>query len=275
LEDDLMRWIAALALTAVLGVATPHVADAAELAPVTISLNDQGATKILNSILNDKQYWSDAWTKTYSKHLYDEIRLKSEPSGYVPMITGEGDVDFSHNVVSDVVFTKNTMLPDHMSGAKVIINLGSGTTPEGIQYRDTLYVLDLTLFYAKFPQRMYRKHDAENNQTVLYFENITPDMVSADTWKRYQDKINHQVENMDKRWAFNKMVDVDRIFGMFVVHPGETRDIRVTFVSSLSFGEKAGWIAKMGSQMPSVIRSGLSSGFNACVDIAKMEQAKR
>ena len=50
---------------------------------------------------------------------------------------------------------------------------------------------------------------------------------------------------------------------------------KVTFITKLSFGADAGWIAKMGSQMPSVIRSGLKSGYNACVAIAKIEKKKR
>ena len=61
---------------------------------------------------------------------------------------------------------------------------------------------------------------------------------------------------------------------MFVVEPGTTRKTRVRFISKLGFGDDAGWVAKMGSQMPSVLRSGLRSGFGACVAIAAQQQAR-
>ncbi len=62
---------------------------------------------------------------------------------------------------------------------------------------------------------------------------------------------------------------------MVVVTPGEELESRVTFVSKLTFGDGTGFIAKVGSQMPMVIKAGLKSGFDACVAIARDEKHKR
>lgn len=238
--------------------------------------HDEGET-VLNRILDTAgDFWSDAWMKRYEGKTYDEIRLKSLESGYVPMITGEGLQDFEPEVVSDVVFTKNTLLPQHMSGAKVVIDLGQGFDAKvGAEYRDTLYVLDLTLFYATFPQRMYRKHDPVTNRTVIWFERLQPGWVQPAVWAKYDQQMKHALATMNKRWLGSSVVQVEEVYGMFVVEPGTTRKTRVRFISKLAFGDDAGWVAKLGSQMPSVLKSGLRSGFGACVDIAAKQQAAR
>jgi len=179
-------------------------------------------------------------------------------------------------VVADVVYMQNTRLPKYMDGAKIVIDLGRGFDDTvGAEYRDTFYVLDLTLFYATFPQRMYRRHDADSNRTVLWFEKLTPEMVPAATWTTYQGEMTKQVENMDTRWIGGSVIEVGDIYGMFLVEPGDTQKTRVSFVSKLAFGDDAGWIAKMGSQMPGVLKSGLRSGFGASVAIADHEQQRR
>lgn len=241
-----------------------------------LKLRNAEGQQVLNSILDDTSYWTDAYVKTYTGKQYDEIRLKPIDSGYVPMITGEGAEDFDHDVVADVVYMQNTRLPKYMDGAKIVMDMGRGYDETvGAEYRDTFYVLDLTLFYATFPQRMYRKHDAENNRTVLWFEKIEPDWVPAATWADYQAKMAAAVENMDTRWIGGSVIPVGDIYGMFVVEPGKEFDSRVSFVSKLAFGDEAGFIAKMGSQMAPVLRSGLKSGFGASVAIASHEQARR
>jgi len=251
-------------------------ASTASAGTLDLKLRNAEGQQVLNGILDDTSYWSDAWTKTYSGKLYDEIRLKPLTSGYVPMISGEGDQDFDHDVVADVVYMQNTRLPKYMDGAKIVVDLGRGFDETvGAEYRDTFYVLDLTLFYATFPQRMYRRHDADSNRTVLWFEKLTPEMVPASTWTSYQGEMTKQVENMDTRWIGGSVIPVGDIYGMFVVEPGKTQESRVSFVSKLAFGDDAGWIAKMGSQMPGVLKAGLRSGFGASVAIATHEQQRR
>lgn len=241
-----------------------------------LELRSDEGEKVLNGILSDPAYWAGADEETYQNKLFDQIKLKQIASGYVPMITGEGDRDFSHDVVVDTVYFRNTDLPKYMSGAKAVVLLGSGYDPVvGAEYRDCFYILDLTLFYAHFPQRMYKRVDAEKKQSVLWFEKMDASFVDAATWTAYQAKMQSALDNLDKRWLMNGVVEVGDIYGMFVVEPGATRESRVSFVSKLAFGDDAGWIAKLGSQMPPVLKAGLRGGFAASVAIATNEKERR
>jgi hypothetical protein len=241
-----------------------------------LKLRNREGQEVLNKILSDQAFWSSAWKQSYTDKPYDEIRLKDTASGYVPMITGEGDQDFANEVVADIVFLRNTDLPKYMSGAKAVILLGSGYDPVvGAEYRDCFYILDLTAFYAYFPQRMYRKHDESKNATVMWFEKMNESFVDAATWTKYKSKMDTSLTNLERRWAFGSLIEVSDVYGMFVVEPGNRRKSRVSFVSKLTFGEGSGWIAQMGSQMPSVLKAGLKSGFSASVAIAKHETERR
>jgi hypothetical protein len=244
---------------------------------VHVDLRHDEGEKVLNGILaSESTFWADAWEKTYDDKVYDRVRLKEIPSGYVPMITGQGLEDFDHDVVVETVYEKNSWLPRHTSGTKVVLQLGQGYDDKiGAEYRDAFYVLDLTLFYATFPQRMYKKHDPATNTTVLWFEKLSPTWTTPEKWSAYEAKMTNAIETMDTRWLGSSIVPVGEIYGMFVVSPGETRKSRVSFVSKLTFGEDAGWVAKMGSQMPGVLRSGLKSGFRASVAIASELQKAR
>ena len=235
------------------------------------------AQDVLNKILVDDSYWADAWKQTYDDELYDELRLKSTVTGYVPMITGEGNEDFPHDVVTDTIFFKNLELPKYMSGAKVILPLATGYDKTvGAEYRDCFYILDLTVFYGYFPQRMYRRHDPVTNRTVLWFEKLGPTFVDATTWSTYQVKMTNALDHLERRWApFNALIEVTEVYGMFVVEPGRVHESRVSFVSKIVFGEGTGLVAKWGSQMPMVIKSGIKAGFDASVEIAKKERARR
>ncbi|MBX2798484.1 MAG: hypothetical protein KTR31_12460 [Myxococcales bacterium] len=248
----------------------------AAVGAVNIRTHSTEAQTVLNGILDDAGFWQGASQTPYKKELYDEIRLQKSETGYVPMITGQGDENFEGEVVAHIVYKRNTELPKHMSGAKAIKHLGAGyDSTVGAEYRDSLYVLDLTLFYGYFPQRMYYRYDESKQRYVMWFEKIDESWVDSTVWTKYQAKITQTLDNLDKRWLFNSIIEVTDVFGMFVVTPGETMQSRVTFVSKLTFGDGSGFIAKAGSQMPSVIKAGLKSGFDACVAIAKDEQQKR
>jgi len=243
---------------------------------VTLKTHNARANRVLNQALSNPTYWNDAWSKDYSNELYEVIRLKPFEGGYVPMIEGESDTDIPHEVVSDIIYLQNTKIPKHMSGAVAVVNLGSGhDSVVGEDYEDSYYYLDFGIFYSTYSQRMYRKYDAASKRTVLWFETLTPEMAGPENWASYEQQIEKVNQSVDKRWAFNAVIPFGEVFGMFIVSPGETRTSKVTFITKLSFGADAGWIAKMGSQMPSVIRSGLKSGYNACVAIAKIEKKKR
>jgi len=242
-----------------------------------LKLRNPEAQSTLNRILTDDAYWNGAWKADYSDRLYDEIRLQSSDTGYVPMITGEGQQDFANEVVSDVVYYKNVDLPKYMSGAKLVIPLGSGYDPVvGAEYRDSFYILDLTLFYGYFGQRMYRKHDDARNQTVMWFEKLDSKFVDASTWSDYQGKMKGALDGIERRWPpFNSEIEVTDVYGMFVVEPGKQHTSRVSFVSKLTFDKNAGMVASWGSQLRPVVRAGLEAGFDASVAIAKHETDKR
>ena len=235
---------------------------------VSIQTRDPRAQDLLNQALSGSEYWEDAAKTVYPNKQYDEIRLKRLTDGYMAMITGEGDMDFIHDVVAETVFEHQDRLPEKIEGAKSITVLGRGTDPKnGLPYRDVYFFLDLSFFYATYAQRMYKLKDGD--RTVLFFEKLTPEFVDAETWTTYQAKIQETDSRVDKRWApLDAVVPIVEIFGMFIVQPGETRSSRVTFVSKLRFDD-ASWLAKWGSEIPFVIRGGLKSGFTGCVSIAK------
>ncbi len=263
---------------ALLLLGAPMAARASLGSEVDVDMRYSAGATMMNRMLTEDNFWADAhkWEYDESKEWYDKIMLKPVAEGYVPMISGEGDQDLPHDVVADIVFSKMNRLPMYMSGAKAVKNLGKGYDERiGAQYQDSYFFLDFTLFYATYRQRMYRKHDEATGQTFLWFEKLTPEFVDAKTWDAYTVKCNKVDENVDKRWAFGSVLQIDQIYGMFIVGKGKTRESRVTFVSKLAFGDDAGFIAKAGSQMKGVIKAGLKSGFKASVNIANYEHEKR
>jgi len=245
---------------------------------VPIKCHNATATGLLNLSLSEPSFWADAWSKNYKKELFDEIRMKQlDDGGYFPMITGESDMDLPHDVVAHIVFNKQNRLTRYMSGAKAVVQLGSGYDETvGAEYHDYFYYIDLTLFYATMVQRMYRYHDPDEGISVMWFEKLRPEFVGADTYKAYMEKTEQVSSTISRRWPpFNAVFEVSDVYGMFVVHAGSTRESRVTFVTKLVFGTDSSWIARWGSQLPPVIRAGLKSGFNACALIARDEHFER
>jgi len=258
------------------GTSPEATTDRALQQKVDLKTHNPRANKVLNAALNQPGYWNDASKTTYQNQLYDMTQLKPFEGGYVPMIAGESDQDLPLDVVTHIIYVKQTLLPRHMDGARAVTTLGSGHDPKlGLDYRDTYYFLDFGIFYSTYATRMYQHHDPNLMRTVLWFESLTPEMMSGATWTKYQGIIKKTDESVDKRWAFNSVIPFGEVFGMFIVTPGKVHTSRVTFISKLSFGEEAGWIAKWGSQLPGVIKAGLKSGYNACVQIAKNEHKRR
>ena len=152
----------------------------------------------------------------------------------------------------------------------VVESLGEGVDDvSGLSFVDSFYYLDFTLFYGVYSQRMYKL--VEDGRTILYFEKLTTQMAGA-SWPAYDKRIIETVEGVRRRALFNGITPVSQIFGMFVVEPGQVRKTRVTFTTRIHFGEGTGAVARMGSEMPMVIRAGLQSGFESCVAIAKKIQ---
>lgn len=283
-----MRHLKIILLPLLFGLSTPAFALLPSGAPeppkaelslqkrADIQMRDQQGAAVLNQMLSDDDYWNqaDRWDYDTSKNLYDKIMLKPVTGGYVPMISGEGDTNLTQDVVADTVFTKMTKLPLYMSGAEAVKTLGSGyDTTIGAQYVDSYYVLDMTLFYVVYPQRMYRKIDG--NRTLLWFEKLTPEFVDSATWDGYQTQISAVKDDVPSGWLFSGMVEVEQVYGMYIVGNGQEHESRVTFVSKLDFGDDAGMVAKMGSKMKPILKAGLQNGFSAAVNIAKAEQERR
>lgn len=245
--------------------------------PVDVRLRTAEGQRVLRGILGDDQFWATASVNTYKDRLYDEIRMKPADSGFVPLITGEGKEDFPLEVVADIVFSRMTDLPKYMDGAKAVVELGSGHDPEvGADYRDTYYYLDLTWLYVTYPQRMYRRYDAANERTILWFERIDSSFVPPEQWTEYERVMQETNDSVNRRALFGGVNPVGpNSYGMFIVSPGTVHTTRVTFVTKLAFGSDAGFMARMGSKMPAVIKSGLRSGFNASVAIAHHETLRR
>jgi hypothetical protein len=242
---------------------------------VHLQTRNAEAEKVLNAALTDAAYWNGASKATYEDKSWDEIRLKQLNTGYLAMISGEGGQDFDHDVVVDVVFSKQTKIPQHTDGAKAVVQLGTGTDPvNGMPYTDTFFYLDFEAFYGVYAQRMYRETEP-NGRTVLWYEKLDEHFVDPATWAQYQEKIAAAKDGVDRRWVLGSVIEVGDIFGMFVVEPGHTKKSRVTFITKIVFGANSGWIAKTGSQLPVVIKAGLKSGFRSCVELAQEEQRHR
>lgn len=235
-------------------------------AGIQLKSYDPQAGSLLSRALDDPDFWTDADVKTYDKELYDTVLLKDVGDGYLAKVTGEGGRDFQHDTVVRTVFEKNVMLPEVEDGALAVVLLGQGTDPTtGLQFRDAFYMLDFTLFYGTYGQRMYKRVDGD--RSVLYFEKLTP-QIAQGQWPSYQARMDEVVAGANRRSLFNSVQEVSEIFGMFVVEPGSTNKTRVSFTTKIRFGDGSGAIARMGSQMPPVIRAGLRSGFDSSVAIA-------
>ena len=263
-----MRWL----LLVLLFFGLPARASGA-----TITLHDATAAAMLNEALQSDAFWQNAQVSRYQDKQYDEIRLRAVDTGFISMVTGEGKRDFDQDIVADTVFHHQWKLPHFMDGAKAAVKLGSGTDPvNGLPYPDTFFFLDFGIFYGTLIQRMYRI-DA-GDRTLLAFERLDESFVDGATWAAYQAKVTTTSDSVDRRWPpFNSVVPVAEVFGLFIVEPGDHHRTRVTLVNKLGFSDSGGasWIANLGSEMPPVIRSGLKSGFNGCVAIARRTQKKR
>lgn len=264
------RHFLGLAAAGAAGLCLPRPAWAAP----TLVTHDDEAGRLMTRALAGTGFWQGAQIKPYSDKLYDEVRLQELDQGYLARVTGEGDRDFDHEVVVRTVFDSMGRLPTVEDGAKAVEELGKGTDPKvGLEYRDAFYYLDFTLFYGTYLQRMYKLQDGD--RTLLYFEKLRPEIAGAATWSRYQTRIGQIIDGVKRRALFNGIQEVSQIYGVFEVAPGKTRKTRVTFTTKVFFGEGAGMVARMGSDMPPVIKAGLRSGFESCVAIAGQLQDGR
>ena len=257
----------ALALAAVSAIPLPAFAGAG--GAVNIKMRTPEAMRMLNPALTQAGFWNGASITKYTDQLYDEIRIKSLDSGYLTMVTGEGDTDFPQDDVVRTVFDHQDKLPRHMDGAKAMPRLRLGSDSfAGVPSNDRYFLADLGIFYGEYFQRSY-KFDLADGRSVIAFEKIQKDWVSAATWEKYQARRQATLDRIELRSMFGSIVEMTECWGMFVVSPGEKRTSRVTCVAKLRFGEGTGMMAQFGSKLPPVLKAGLKSGFDASVAVAK------
>lgn len=257
-----------LAATATLA-ALPLPALAGAGGAVNIKMRTPEAMRLLNPALTNPGFWSGASISRYDNQLYDEIRIKSLDAGYLMLITGEGDEDFTPDGVVKTVFEHQDKLPRHMDGAKALPRVRLGTDSfAGVPSNDRYFLADLGFFYGEFFQRSY-KFDLTDGRKVVAFEKIKQKWVSAATWEKYQARRQSTLDRVEMRSVFGSMVEMTDAWGMFVVSPGTKHASRVTLVAKLRFGEGTGMMAQLGSKLPPVLKAGLKSGFDASVAVAK------
>ena len=68
---------------------------------------------------------------------------------------------------------------------------------------------------------------------------------------------------------FGSIVDIDILFGEFIVEPGRTHTTRISLIAEIGFSSDNSWLGSVGSKMPPVIRSGLRGGFDASVAVCR------
>jgi len=243
--------------------AVPSVARGSSL---TVPCHDPEAAKLLLQSLKAETFWTEASVKTFAGETYETVHLRDLDGGYLARISGEGNEDYQHQTVVETVFNTLHRLPEVEDGAKTVLRLGEGVDPvNGLAYVDSFYFVDLTLLYGTYAQRMYLLPDGK--RTLLPFERLTPE-IAGRFWDRYQVLIKRASKKVDKRALFSAVYPVSDIFGMYVVEPGKVRTSRVTLTARLKFGQNSGLLARIGSDMPMVIRAGLRSGFDSCCALA-------
>lgn len=268
LTTDRRRFLEGL-FAAGLFAGIPRVGQAGLGDTVSIKLHDKNASNILNRALTDESYWSGASVYKYQDELYDEIRLKPMGDGYLTMITGEGNQDFTAEQVGKTVFAHQDKLPRHMDGAKALPRLGGGMDGVvGAPYCDRYFLADFALFYGEFFQRSY-DFRLSDGRVVIAYEKITQNFLDGNKWAEYRKRRKEVLETVERRWIASSIVEITHSYGMFVVSPGAKRKSRVTLVAQLRFGQGSGLIAQMGSKMPPVLKAGMQAGFNASVAVAR------
>jgi hypothetical protein len=232
----------------------------------SVRMHDPTAQTTLNSILTDANYWDDAWQKQYKDRSYDEIRFKDLDLGFVPMISGDGNMDISHKAASKVAFTGFDNLPKHLPLAKKVVYLGQGYDEAvGAEYTDTFLFVDIKFLYAAFTWRMYRQHDEATGFTTLWFELLPDNLLSPEKQASYQATIDDATAQVSRRSMFSQVASPKELYGMFVLQPGVEHETRVVFVARLTFGQEVGWVVRWGSQLQVVLRMALQQAFEAAV----------
>ena len=235
-----------------------------------INLFNQSGNKILNAALSDPSFWKGAETTRYDDQIYDTSRTKWIEDAYLTYISGQGGESFTHEQVVHTVLTHQIHLPKHMAGAIVSTFLKNGIDKRtGVAFTDLYFVGDFDFFYSDYFQRMYR-FDLPDGRTACAFECLKREHVSEKDWLYYNEVRKKELARVKPklRWMFGDILPMKEIFGMYLVEKGEQLPTRVSLIAKVQFGGDS-WIASFGSRIPYVLRLGMESGFEACVEVAR------
>lgn len=254
----------------VLATLTPRAALAGPL----LSVRNPEADRILNQAVQGGGWWEGASVDRFDDKQYDEIRLrKLTDGGYLTYVSGEGGEDFEQEDVARTVWDHQDKLDNHFHSTISAITLGRGQDGKlGREFRDRYMLLDFGLFYGRQIQRMYR-YDLPDGRTLLPFERLTSGFTDAGTWQKYlalRDRTDKQARDQDRlRNVFDSFVDIDVLYGVFIMEPGKKHKTRVSLIAKIGFTSENSWVASVGSKIPSVIRSGLRGGFDGSVAVCR------
>ena len=244
----------------------PHVAFGAE---VSLPFNDKRGEVLLRESFNDADYWKDISITRYKDHPYDEIRLKSQNEGYVTYISGTGSHSFTSELVAEGVYKHQDLIPTFMSALKISKYIGNGVDPKtGLEYTDIYFLADIKLFFMSVPLRTTRVYLGDGRY-ICTIELITEDMVTAEKWTEYQELIEEENKRVMTGWAFQAIVPMEYVYGYYLIEPEDSIGSRATMITQMKFKENVNILVDIGSNIPFVLRQGMSAGFIGSVEACK------
>lgn len=192
--------------------------------------------------------------RTYEGQLYDAAGVRFiEPDSFV-MITGE--IDTPPEVVANALFERAGDLTRFASVVEAVATLGEGYDGDrDLEYRDLFVVVDFRLFYGYASLRVRRVWDADLGRYVVWFEKLPWSALESGTALTYLQKANATKGRVDRRWLFNSFTEISDVSGGAFVEPVSHGESRLTLFARLRFDEGSEFVARAGTQMPSVLKS--------------------
>ena len=231
-----------------------------------ISLNDQQGADVLNLSLGDPAFWNGAEVELHQGRLYDEIRLKRlGEAGFLAYISGEGAQDFPAAAVAETVYQNQNLITDFMPALKTARYLGEGIDPvTKLEYTDIYFLVDVALFFISVPLRTTRIR-IDDRSWMCPIELVTEQMTTPEQWKNYEFIMSIEQDMNVRRWAFSAVVPFERLFGTYIMQPGNDFETRVSMITNMRFAANRSFFADLGSELPFVMKKGMRAGFDGSV----------
>jgi hypothetical protein len=250
----------------------------AETVDIDYTYHDSRGNTLLADTLHNNAYWDDAQKYTYTDQSHDSIYLKNTSEGYITYISGTGKELFTPEWVSEGIFAHQDLIPPHMPALLAAKYIGRGKEPvQALAYRDIYFLADIKVFYMSVPLRTV-KYALGGGRYICAIELITPDMVDAKKWKTYQTIMQMEIEQKIQGWMKLPVVPMEYLVGYYLVEPEANYGARVTMVTKMKFYQDLSFFADIGSELPFVLRQGMSAGFfgsvQACREYKKMQEVQ-